>query len=116
MLIGRVLYLSTSPIGVSVGMLNVIEYIDFKNMGGGAKYCTPPPSMKNDNIHERISERYLLSVDIKYTIIQLYRIIPKSELLNILLKDINGTFSIQCDGIQDISGSEQDIFMFRYLT
>ena len=61
--------------------------------------------MKYDNIHERISERYLLSGDIKNEIIQLY----KSELLNILLKDINGTFSIQCDGIQDISGSEQDI-------
>ena len=55
--------------------------------------------MKYDNIHVRISERYLLSGDIKNEIIKLY----KSELLNILLKDINGTFSIQCDGIQDIS-------------
>ena len=33
-----------------------------------------------------------------------------------LLKDINWTFSIQYDGIQDISGSEQDILEFRYLT
>ena len=45
---------------------------------GGAKYCLPPPSMKYGNIHERISERYLLSGDIKNEIIQLY----KSELLN----------------------------------
>ena len=56
--------------------------------GGGDKYC--PPSIKYDNIYERISKRYLLSGDIKNEIIQLY----KSELLNILLKDINGTFSI----------------------
>ena len=49
---------------------------------GGAKYCLPPPlppSMKYDYIHERISERYLFSGDIKNEIIQLY----KSELLNI---------------------------------
>ena len=45
--------------------------------GGGAKYCLPPPSMKYDNIHKRISERYLLYGDIKNKIIQLY----KSELL-----------------------------------
>ena len=38
------------------------------------------------------------------------------KLLNMLLKDINGTFSIQCDGIQDIPGSEQDILEVRYLT
>ena len=69
-----------------------------KHMGGLSIVCPPPPSMKYDNIHERISERYLLSSDIKNDIIQLY----KSELLNILLKDINWTFSIQCDGIQDI--------------
>ena len=51
-------------------------------MGGGAKYYLPPlPSMKYDNIHERISERYLLSGDIKNEIIHLY----KYELLNILL-------------------------------
>ena len=50
-------------------------------MGGGGLsiICPPPPSMKYDNIHERISERYLLSGDIKNEIIQLY----KSELLNI---------------------------------
>ena len=30
--------------------------------------------------------------------------------------DVNGSFSIQCDGIQDISGSEQDILVVRYLT
>ena len=48
--------------------------------GGGAKYRLPPPqSMKYDNIHERISERYFLSGDIKNEIIQL----NKSELLNI---------------------------------
>ena len=58
---------------------------------GGGGYRTPhskiwggglsmfPPSMKYDNIHERIFERYLLSSDIKNDIIQLY----KSELLNI---------------------------------
>ena len=40
----------------------------------GAKYCLPPPpSMKYDNIHERISERYLLSGDIKNEITQLYK-------------------------------------------
>ena len=33
-----------------------------------------------------------------------------------LLKYINVTFSIQCDGIQDISGSEQDILVVCYLT
>ena len=53
--------------------------------------------MKYDNIYER----YLLSGDIQNEIIQLY----KTELLNILLKYINGTLSIQCDGIQDIHGS-----------
>ena len=58
--------------------------------------------MKYDTIYER----YLLSGDIQNEIIQLY----KKELLNILLKDINGTLSIQCDGIQDIPGSEQDHF------
>ena len=54
---------------------------EFYQTYGGAKYCLPPPppSMKYDNIHERISERYLLSGDIKNEIIQLY----KSELLNI---------------------------------
>ena len=47
---------------------------------GGAKYCLPPPqSMNYDNIHERISERYLLSGDIQNEIIQLY----KSKLFNI---------------------------------
>ena len=56
-------------------------------------------------------DRYLSSGDIQNEIIQLY----KSELLNILLKDFNGTFSSQCDGIQDISGSEQDILVVRYL-
>ena len=30
--------------------------------------------------------------------------------------EFNGSFSIQCDGIQDISGSEQDILVVRYLT
>ena len=64
--------------------------------------------MKYDNIYER----FLLSGDIQNEIIQLY----KTELLNILLKDINGTFSIQCDGIRDIPVSEQDIFNVRYLT
>ena len=67
-------------------------------MEGGLSIVCPPPSMKYGNNHERISERYLLSGDIKNEIIQLY----KSEILNIRLKDINGTFSIQCDGIQDI--------------
>ena len=33
-----------------------------------------------------------------------------------LLKYINGNFSILCDGIQDIPGSEQDILVVRYLT
>ena len=33
-----------------------------------------------------------------------------------LLKDINGTLSFQCDVIQDIPGSEQDILEVRYLT
>ena len=33
-----------------------------------------------------------------------------------LLKDINVTFSIQCDGFQDIPGCEQDILEVRYLT
>ena len=48
--------------------------------GGLSIVCPPPPpSMKYGNIHERISERYLLSGDIKNEIIQLY----KSELLNI---------------------------------
>ena len=51
----------------------------YQTYGGVAKYCFPTPSMKYDNIHERISERYLLSGDIKNEIIQLY----KSELLNI---------------------------------
>ena len=48
---------------------------------GGSKYCLPPPpqSMNYDNIHERISERYLLSGDIQNEIIQLY----KSKLFNI---------------------------------
>ena len=62
----------------------------YQTYGGGAKYCSPPPSMKNDNIHEIISERYqgdpwryLLSGAIKNAIIQLYN----SELLNILWKD-----------------------------
>ena len=49
------------------------------NIWGGAKYCLPPPSMNYDDIHERISERYLLSGDIKNEIIQLY----KSKLFNI---------------------------------
>ena len=57
-------------------------------------------------------KRHLLSGDIQNEIIQLY----KTELLNILLKDINGTFSIQCDGTQDISGNEQEIIVVRYLT
>ena len=57
--------------------------------GGGAKYCLPPPSMKYDNIHERISERYLLSGDIKNEIIQLY----KSELLNTLYGRLSDTCS-----------------------
>ena len=74
---------------------------EFYQRYGGVLSIVCPPSIKYDNIYERISERYLLSGDIKNEIIQLY----KSELLNILLKDINGTFSIQCDGIQDISGS-----------
>ena len=48
--------------------------------GGGLSIIyPPPPPMKYDNIHEKISERYLLSGDIKNEIIQLY----KSELLNI---------------------------------
>ena len=33
-----------------------------------------------------------------------------------LLKDINGTLSIQCDATQDIPGSGQDIFVVRYFT
>ena len=64
--------------------------------------------MNYDNIYER----YLLSGDIQNEIIQLY----KTELLNFVLKDINGTLSIQCDGIQDIPGSEQDIFEVHYLS
>ena len=50
----------------------------YQTYGGGAKYCLPPPpSLKYDNIHEKISERYFLSD--KNEIIQLY----KPELLNI---------------------------------
>ena len=54
----------------------------------------------------------MLSGDIQNEIIQLY----KTELFNILLIYINGTFSIQCDGIQDIHESEKDILDVRYLT
>ena len=46
-------------------------------MDGGLSIV--PPSMIYDNIHERISEIYLLSGDIKNEIIKLY----KTELLNI---------------------------------
>ena len=60
-------------------LINIFSKECYQTYGGGAKYCLPPPSMKYDNIHERISERYLLSGDIKNEIIQLY----KSELLNI---------------------------------
>ena len=51
----------------------------YQTYGGGGLniVCPPPPSMKYDNIHKRISERYLLYGDIKNEIIQLY----KSELL-----------------------------------
>ena len=36
---------------------------------GGLSIIYPPPPVKYDNIHERISERYLLSGDIKNEII-----------------------------------------------
>ena len=51
----------------------------YQTYGGLSIVCPPPSSMKYDNIHEKISERYLLSGDIKNEIIQLY----KCELLNI---------------------------------
>ena len=55
--------------------------------------------MKYDTIYER----YFSSGNIQNEIIQLY----KTVLLNLLLKDINGTFSMQCitSIIQDIPGS-----------
>ena len=61
--------------------INKLSKEFYQTYGGGAKYCLPPTplSMKYDNIHERIYERYLLSADIKNEIIQLY----KPKLLNI---------------------------------
>ena len=81
-------------------MLKQIVVKEFlpKIWGGGLTICCPP-SMTYDNIYER----YLLSGDIQKEIIQLY----KTELLNILLKDIKRTFSIQCDEI--ILETERDI-------
>ena len=75
-------------------LIHIFLKIFTKNMGGGANYFTPPPSMTYYNVYER----YLLPGDIQNEIIKLY----KTELLNMLLKDINVNFSIECDGIQDI--------------
>ena len=71
---------------IKSSILSLLIQIFFKECYqtyGGGLSIVPPPSMKNDNIHERISERYLLSGAIKNAIIQQY----KSELLNILWKD-----------------------------
>ena len=45
----------------------------YQTYGGGLSIIYPPQSMKYDNIHERISERHLLSGDIKNEIIHLYK-------------------------------------------
>ena len=59
-------------------LIHIFSKECYQTYGGGVSIvCPPPPSMKYDNIHKRISERYLLYGDIKYEIIQLY----KSELL-----------------------------------
>ena len=63
--------------------------------------------MKCDTIYDR----YFLSGTINNITIQIY----KTVLLNMLLKYINRTFSIQCDAIQDTPGSEHDILEVRYL-
>ena len=76
--------------------------------GGGVNYLPPPPSMTCDTIYDR----YFLSGTIHNITIKIY----KTVLLNMLLKYINGTFSIQCDAIQDTPGSEQDILEVRYFT
>ena len=76
---------------------------------GGANYFTPPPpSMTYYNVYER----YLLPGDIQNKIIKLY----KTELLNIVLKDINVNILIQFDGIEDILEGDQVILEVSYLT
>ena len=67
-----------------------------------------PPTMKYDNFYER----YLLSGYIQNKIIQLFI----TELLNIVLKDINVNILIQFDGIEDILEGEQDILEVCYFT
>ena len=64
-------------------LINIFSKEFYKTYGEGLCIVCPPPlmwaSMNYDNIHEIISERYLLSGDIKNEIIQLY----KSKLFNI---------------------------------
>ena len=60
-------------------LINIFSKECYQTYGGGLCIVCPPPSMNYDNIHEIISERYLLSGDIKNEIIQLY----KSKLFNI---------------------------------
>ena len=73
----NVIYIKSSILSL---LIHIFSKEFYQTYGGGlCIVCPPPPSMHYDNIHEIISERYLLSGDIKNEIIQLY----KSKLFNI---------------------------------
>ena len=70
----NVIYIKCSILSL---LIQIFSKECYQTYGGLSIVYPPPPSMKYDNIHKRISERYLLYGDIKNEIIQLY----KSKLL-----------------------------------